>query len=54
MKMKHPKQDVGLVDGEGYCAEEVAYREHLAVAIEHFQVWFQWCPPWFADEAYVL
>jgi hypothetical protein len=38
MKMKHPKQDVGLVDGEGYCAEEVAYREHLAVAIEHFQV----------------
>ena len=38
MNMKHPEQDVQLIDGEGYGAEEVPYRKHLAVALEYFQV----------------
>jgi hypothetical protein len=38
MNMKHPDKDVSLVDGEGYWAKEFPYREHLKVALEHYQV----------------
>jgi len=34
MKMKNPKDDVPLTDGEGYMVKEAPYRQHLSESKE--------------------
>jgi hypothetical protein len=40
MKMRKPKDDVWLADGEGYFVEEGPYRQHLQATNEVKQVKF--------------
>ena len=38
VRMRHPENDVGLTNGQGYMVEDVTYREHLSVTKEVKQV----------------
>lgn len=38
VKMRHPENNIGLTNGEGYMVEETTYRTHLSVTKEVKQV----------------
>lgn len=40
VRMRNPKDDVELTNGEGYMVEDTRYKEHIASAREVKQVWY--------------